>query len=82
MRLIFQSSNGNERIIGEPTTLKETDKIIDDFLKDHNFKSYYTRLWFEEDRLKYDVGSYTEFFFLEDITNEAMEELRQKGLCE
>lgn len=80
MKLIFHSTNGKERIIGEPTSLKEAGKIINDFLDDHNFKSYYTRLWFEEDRLKYDVGSHTEFFFLEDITDEIMEELRQKGL--
>ena len=33
------------------------------FLDDHNYKSYYTRMWNDEHgNTWYDVGSYTEFF--------------------
>ena len=66
MKLIFQNSRGEERVIAEPRNKKEAVKEINKFLDEHNFKSYYTRIWEENGRLKYDVGSHTEFFFLEE----------------
>ena len=66
MKLIFQNSRGEERVIAEPQNREEVHKEIKKFLDEHNFKSYYTRIWEENGRLKYDVGSHTEFFFLED----------------
>ena len=70
MKLIFQNSRGEERVIAEPTNREEIGKEIDKFLDDHNFKSYYTRVWEENGRLIYDVGSHTEFFILEGMTFE------------
>ena len=66
MKLIFQSSNGNERVITNVDTWCAACSEINKFLDEHNFKSYYTRIWEENGRLKYDVGSHTEFFFLEE----------------
>ena len=66
MKLIFQNSRGEERVIAEPMNKEEVHKEIKKFLDEHNFKSYYTRIWEENGRLKYDVGSHTEFFFLEE----------------
>ena len=70
MKLIFQNSYGEERVIAEPTNREEIDKEIDKFLDNHNFKSYYTRVWEENGRLIYDVGSYTELFIVEGMTYE------------
>ena len=70
MKLIFQNSRGEERVIAEPTNREEISKEINKFLDDHNFKSYYTRIWEENGRLIYDVGSHTEFFILEGMTFE------------
>jgi hypothetical protein len=70
LKLIFQNSRGEERVIAEPTNREEISKEIDKFLDDHNFKSYYTRVWEENGRLIYDVGSHTEFFVLEGMTFE------------
>ena len=70
MKLIFQNSCGEERVIAEPTNKEEVHKEIKKFLDEHNFKSYYTRIWEENGRLKYDVGSHTEFFILEGMTFE------------
>ena len=70
MKLIFQNSYGKERVIAEPTNKEEIFKEINKFLDDHNFKSYYTRVWEEDGRLAFDVGSYTEFFYVEGITFE------------
>lgn len=70
MKLIFQNNRGQERVIAEPSNIEECYKEINKFLDDHNFKSYYTRVWEENGRLAFDVGSHTEFFYLEDMTFE------------
>ena len=49
---------------------EEVNKEINKFLDDHNFKSYYTRVWEENGRLVFDVGSHTEFFILEGMSFE------------
>lgn len=67
-RVTFQNSRREEREIGIAHTKEDIHKIIKKFLDEHNFKSYYTRTWQEENRLKYDVGSWTEFFYSEEIT--------------
>ena len=68
VKLIFQNSRGEERIIAEPSNREEVNKEINKFLDDHNFKSYYTRVWEENGRLIFDVGSHTEFFILEGMS--------------
>lgn len=58
----FQRSNGEFILLKENVGQKDVSFIISEFLKKHNYKSYYTRTW-EEDGVKwYDVGSHTEFF--------------------
>ena len=70
MKLIFQNSRGEEKVIAEPQNREEISKEINKFLDDHNFKSYYTRIWEENGRLKLDCGSWSEFFFVEGMTFE------------
>lgn len=76
MKLYFRNSIGKDRLISERRDYKEIDKDIDNFLRDHNFKSYYSRTWYElkgdktvhgireEGRFVFDVGSHSEFFEL------------------
>lgn len=46
----------------------ETFKIINDFLDDHNYKSYYQRTWNKDDKTTVvDVGSWTEFFYIQEV---------------
>lgn len=66
MKLFFQNSRGEERLIAEPSNKEEVNKEINKFLDDHNFKSYYTRVWVEDNRMIFDVGSWSELFILED----------------
>lgn len=68
MKLGFQSADGSERVIAEVDTYCEACKEINKFLDEHNFKSYYQRLWEKDDRVYMDVGSHYEFFFLEPCT--------------
>ena len=70
MKLFFQNSQSKERLIEEPYNREEVVKEINKFLDDHNYKSYYTRVWEDNDRLVFDVGSHTEFFILEGMNFE------------
>ena len=70
MKLFFQNSRGEERVIAEPSNREEVNKEINKFLDDHNFKSYYTRVWEENDRLIFDVGSWSEVFILDGMSFE------------
>lgn len=86
MKLYFRNSRNQERLIAECGTIQEVNAAIKQFLSDHNYKSYYTRIWYEpkgtktpygikeESRFIYDVGSHTEFFELE-VTNEEIDTL-------
>lgn len=65
MKLTFENSNGVERVIGNPSNEKEAMKMMGDFCEERNFKVYYIRSWAVGNRRKYDVGSWSEFFYLE-----------------
>ena len=66
MKLYFENSRGERRIIAEPKTEEEAMKEINKFCDDRNFKIYYVRCWMTPDGLKkLDVGSHSEFFYLE-----------------
>lgn len=66
MKLYFKNSYGERRIIAEPKTEEEAMKEINKFCEDRNFIVYYIRSWMTKDGLKkFDVGSHSEFFYLE-----------------
>ena len=64
----------NRREIGDFNTSEEMWNIIKKFLADHNFISYYSRIWFDEDEntVWIDVGSHTEFFAVPSPTKELL----------
>lgn len=76
MKLYFQNSQGERRLIGEPRTAEESHKIMHNFCADRNFKIYYIRSWVTKSGEKYyDVGSHTEYFIevnddKEDVAHE------------
>jgi hypothetical protein len=73
MKLIFQNSRNEERVIAECSTIEEVHKEINKFLDTHNFKSYYTRVMPDGDnpnRVILDVGSWSEFFKIDGVTFE------------
>lgn len=73
--LYFQRSNGRFVVLNVDVTEKEALKHISKFLKDHNFKSYYTRTWEVDGAKWYDVGSHTEFFIWASAEN--LEKMKQ-----
>lgn len=65
MKVYFENSNGERRPISdEIETYNEVVGVINKFLDDHDFTSYYMRVWYdeEENMTWFDVGSHTEFF--------------------
>ena len=50
IQVLFENSNGKTRTIGEAITLKEAYEVINKFLDEHNYKSYYVRTWKTDDK--------------------------------
>lgn len=66
--VIFENSKGQLRVIGTADTQEIAFKVIDDFLADHNYKSYYKRTWNTDNKTTIvDVGSHTEFFYIQEV---------------
>ena len=60
--VLFENRYGERRVIGQAANHEEAGKIISDFLKAHHYKSYYTRMWEEDGKTWFDVGSHAELF--------------------
>lgn len=68
INVFFENANGEKRSIGTVLDRKEAYDLIDDFLKERNFKSYYKRWWQIDERTSaVDVGSWYERFYLEEV---------------
>ena len=73
MNLWFENRFGERRIIADCSTPDEVSRAIEKFINECNakknsspyFKFYYTRCWPEDSMVKYDVGSWSEFFYQE-----------------
>ena len=65
-KVIFQNSRQEEREIGTAADMNGAYDVIDKFLDEHNFEIYYRRAWKENCRTKVDVGSWSEFFYVEE----------------
>ena len=79
MNLYFRDSYGAKRLIAPNLQLeKEIWKHIKKFLDDHNFKSYYTRMWYENGYTWYDVGSHAEFFLVDENLMEQYEDEQEE----
>ena len=67
MKLYFENSLGQRRVIAEPETENEAWREIHKFCETRNFTIPYVREWRDTSGLKwYDVGSHTEYFILDD----------------
>ena len=62
--LYFECSNGERILLGDNVNNKQACKLIHQFLKEHHYKSYYTRMWQKGNEIWHDVGSHTEFFIV------------------
>lgn len=60
----FEHSNGERSLLAKNVDLKAANVVMKQFLDDHKYKSYYTRMWQKENELWMDIGSHTQFFVL------------------
>lgn len=69
MKLYFENSMSKRKFISHVDSIKEVYALIDDVLEEYHYKSYYTRLWYEEDKKEIwiDVGSHSEFFVVTEV---------------
>lgn len=66
--VLFENSKGQRKIIGTVENKEATFKVINDFLNEHNYKSYYSNCWKKDDKTTVvDVGSHTEFFYIQEV---------------
>ena len=74
MRLYFENSQGKRRYISQVYHMQEIFAIIADVLEEYNYKSYYTRIWYEENKkeLWFDVGSHSEFFVVTEVEKDSV----------
>lgn len=75
MKLEFQTENKDTKVISHPRNKLELWRDIHKVLEDMGFKTYYQRLYMENDKLKIDFGSHTEFFYVADLTVADLREL-------
>lgn len=76
MTIYCVDANENKRKIGHTDYMQDANKIIYNFLKDANYKSFYWNITYipERNSLRIDVGSHTEFFYI-DFLNEKVYKL-------
>ena len=75
MKLEFQMENNEIEVISHPRNKQELWRDIHKVLEDMGFKTYYQRLYIENNKLKIDFGSHTEFFYVTDLTVADLREL-------
>ena len=75
MLLYFENSKGQRRLISNPTTVKDLWKDINQFLKEHNYKSNHKKVNYDEKEWSIDVGSHVELFIVKDFDNEDYNEM-------
>ena len=67
--ILFKNSEGKKRIIGTARDESGAFKLINNFLAEHNYKSYYKRTWKTDDKtMAVDVGSWAERFYIQKIS--------------
>ena len=68
LNVMFENSKGQKRIISTVENEESAFNVINDFLDDHNYKSYYQRTWNKDDKTTVvDVGSHTELFYIQEV---------------
>lgn len=62
----FQNSKGDVRVIADMVTDRDAAmSVIKDFCAERDYKIPYIRSWGSDEKTTYDVGSHTEFFYVE-----------------
>lgn len=73
MRVYFTGGYDGRRPIAAVDNMDAARAAINTFINEHHYKSYYQRWWaIDTNMLKVDVGSWTQFFEIEDVPDDIM----------
>ena len=65
--VLFENSSGQLRIIGTVENEETAFKVINDFLNEHNYKSYYSNCWKKDEKTTVvDIGVNSELFHIQE----------------
>ena len=78
MKVYFRDSHEKKRLLKEVETKESAWKVMQEFMDDHNFQCYYTRLWFADGYTWFDVGSHTEYFLVNENLMEQYEDEQEE----
>lgn len=67
MHTLYLNSNNTLTKLTTLSTDKQIFQYINQYLKDHNFKSYYMRFWNRDNQTYIDYGSHVDFFVVEPV---------------
>lgn len=75
MKLYFENSYGQKKLLKESSDALDLKKTIQNFLIEHNFKSHYWRYNWNDKEIVLDVGSHSEFFYFTDFNDIELKQL-------
>lgn len=83
MKLTYKDRNDKLRFVSKPNSISEALQDINVYIKElnPNFRIPYKRLGFEEDKICIDVGSWSEFFYITEFTEDDLREFKEETIC-
>ena len=79
MKLFYKDDNDKLRFVSNPNSIKEALNDINIYTRElnPNFKIPYKRLNFGEKEICVDVGSWSEFFYITEFTEEDLKKIQE-----
>ena len=83
MKLTYKDKNDKLRFVSKPNSISKALQDINVYIKElnPNFRIPYKRLGFEEDKICIDVGSWSEFFYITEFTEEDLIRFKEETIC-
>lgn len=66
MKIYFENSYGERRLLAERDNQDGVWQVISNFLAQHKYRARYIRSWTDDEGTWYDVGSWSELFLVAD----------------
>lgn len=82
MKLTYKDKNDKLRFVSKPNSISKALQDINVYIKElnPNFRIPYKRLGFEEDKICIDVGSWSEFFYITEFTEEDLKNFKEENI--
>lgn len=80
MKLMYKDRKDKLRFVSNPSSINEALKDIDTYIKElnPNFRIPYKKLNINEKEICVDVGSWSEFFYMTEFTEEDLQKFKEE----